>query len=75
LGQNVGKVAVTLAGGKVTKVTVTTLGAEMKSHRYLAAAVCIGMLSNPEANLINATALAKAAGFEVIIAPIFYLKF
>lgn len=65
LGQNIGKVAVSLAGGKVTKVTVSTLGSEMKSHRYLTAAVCIGILSKPEVNLVNAMALAKASGFEV----------
>lgn len=65
LGQNVGKVAVNLAVGKVTKVTVSTLGSEMKPHRYLTAAVCIGILSKPEVNLVNAEALAKAAGIEV----------
>ncbi|XP_031572739.1 D-3-phosphoglycerate dehydrogenase-like [Actinia tenebrosa] len=65
LGQTIGKVAVNLAGGKVTKVTVSTEGSEMKAHRYLTAAVCIGILSKPEVNLVNAAALAKVAGIEV----------
>ncbi|KAK3737558.1 hypothetical protein QZH41_017755 [Actinostola sp. cb2023] len=65
LGKGMGKVAMTLAGGDVTKVTVVTHGPEMKCHRYLAAAACIGILSKPGLNLVNSMALAKASGIEV----------
>lgn len=68
LGQGIGKVAATLVGSVVTKVTITTHGPEMKSHRYLAAAACIGILSKPGINLINAMGLAKASGIEVYLA-------
>lgn len=67
LGEGLGKVAAALVGGDVTKICVTSQGKELKSHRYLAAAVCMGILSKPGMNLINAMGLAKAAGIEVII--------
>jgi len=50
-----------------TKVTVRTTGdAAMKtSLKFLQAAVSMGLVGSPDANLVNAPTLAKAAGYEV----------
>ncbi|KAL9966512.1 hypothetical protein ACROYT_G024598 [Oculina patagonica] len=66
LGDKLGRVAACLAQGKVTKVTVTTHGAEMKSAgRYITAAVSAGIIGGNDVNLVNSAVIAKEKGFEV----------
>lgn len=66
LGDKLGKVAACIAQGKITRVTVTTHGAEMKSAgRYVTAAVSAGIVGGNEANLVNSAVIAKEKGCEV----------
>ena len=66
LGDKLGKIAACLAQGKVTKVTVTTHGAEMKSAgRYVTAAVSAGILGGSDVNLVNSAVITKEKGCEV----------
>ena len=70
LGDKLGKVAACLAQGKISKVTVTTHGAEMKSAgRYITAAVSAGIIGGNDINLVNSAVIAKEKGFEVYINP------
>lgn len=74
LGDKLGKVGACLAQGKISKVTVTTHGAEMKSAgRYISAAVSAGIIGGNDINLVNSAIVAKEKGFEVF--PEFNLKF
>lgn len=66
MGDKLGKVVACLEQGKVSKVTVTTHGAEMKSAgRYITAAVSAGIIGGNDANLVNSAVIAKEKGFEV----------
>ncbi|EDO37417.1 predicted protein, partial [Nematostella vectensis] len=67
LGERLGKVARTLAGGTVTKAIVTTHGALQKSKGFLTASVSVGLLDQPGTNLINAVTLVKQAGIQVMV--------
>lgn len=70
LGDKLGKVAACLAQGKISKVTVTTHGAEMKSTGpYITAAVSAGIIGGNDINLVNSAVVAKEKGFEVYINP------
>ena len=58
--------AACVAQGKVTKVAVTTHGAEMKSAgRYITAAVSAGILGGSDVNLVNSAVVTKGKGCEV----------
>lgn len=66
LGDKLGKVAACLVQGKVSKVTVTTHGAELKSAgRFVTAAVSAGIVGGNDVNLVNSAVIAKEKGFEV----------
>lgn len=70
MGDKLGKVAACLAQGKVSKVTVTTHGTEMKSAgRYITAAVSAGIIGGNDINLVNSAVIAKEKGFEVYMDP------
>lgn len=72
LGDKLGKVATCLAQGKVAKVTVTTLGAEMKpAGRYITAAVSAGILGGSDVNLVNSAVISKEKGCEVTFSDSF----
>lgn len=50
----------------VTKVTVTTHGAGMKSRlQYVTAAVSAGILGGKNSNLVNSAVIAKDKGCDV----------
>lgn len=50
----------------LTKVTVTTHGAEIKfALRYVTAAVSAGILGGTNANLVNSAVIAKDKGCDV----------
>ena len=71
LGQTLGKMASAIAGGKVSKATITAHGPDMKGAcGYLMAAVTTGLLNRGDANLVNAAILAKELGLEVGWFPI-----
>jgi len=67
LGDKLGRIAACLVNDQpVTKVTVTTHGAEMKSAlRYVTAAVSAGILGGKNANLVNSAVIAKDKGCDV----------
>jgi len=75
LGDKLGKVAACLAQGHISKVTVTTHGADMKSAgRYITAAVSAGIIGGNDINLVNSAVVATEKGFEVFINPEFNLN-
>ncbi|CAH3168244.1 unnamed protein product [Porites evermanni] len=67
LGDKLGRIAACLVNDQpLTKVTVTTHGAEMKSAlRYVTAAVSAGILGGKNTNLVNSAVIAKDKGCDV----------
>lgn len=74
LGEGIGKVAAAIVGGEVSKIDIKTHGKDLKSHSYLPAAVCMGLLSKANINLINSMVNAKDIGIEVSIACVVVCK-
>mgnify|MGYP001793048258 CR=1 FL=1 len=66
LGQALGKLASVIAGGNITKATVTAHGPDMKAASgYLMAAITTGLLNRQDSNLVNSAVLAKELGLQV----------